>query len=121
MILDKGFLMVCAFIIMTIACGPRNVSLAQDILGEWTIVPLNKENRANLNWIKFHTDKTFDAIVNNDKEVKGDWSTSDITHSLMIKIQNYPLLNGEWGINLQKKTLVLTSKDLSEKMSLSKN
>lgn len=94
----KNLLVIALVSILMLACGKRNASLSQRILGKWEIestTDIDKDQKKySDSWIKFHTNNTFDSVSELFNVTKGEWKVDSEEHTLQLKdSQGHTLLS----------------------------
>jgi len=109
------------------ACGPRNPSLSQLILGQWQINSLeisDDDNTPFVNtegWIKFHTDNTFDSEGEPHGIIDGEWQIDEESEVLSITVNQNLSDKSTWDISVEKKKMEWSNPNLNVSLDLSKS
>lgn len=109
------------------ACGPRNPSLSQLILGKWDIdaIEHNNDTKApfvnSQGWIKFHTDKTFDSHGEPHGIIDGSWEIDEETEVLSITVNQNLSDKSTWDISVEKKKMEWSNPTLDVSLDLTKS
>lgn len=120
-----------AFTVITLAfllsaCGPRNPSLSQLILGKWDIdaFAIAEDNDTPFvnseGWIKFHTDNTFDSEGEPHGIIDGEWEINEETEVLSITVNQNLSDKSTWDISVDKKKMEWSNPTLDVSLDLTK-
>lgn len=109
------------------ACGPRNPSASQLILGKWdidTIELTDDQNAPFVNsegWIKFHTDNTFDSQGEPHGIIDGAWKIDEESEVLSITVNQNLSDKSTWDLSVDKKKMEWFNETLNVTLDLSKS
>lgn len=109
------------------ACGPRNPSLSQMILGKWNIdaIEVIDENITPFvnseGWIKFHTDHTFDSEGEPHGIIDGEWQIDEETEVLSITVNQNLYDKSTWDLSVEKKKMEWSNQTLNVSLDMTKS
>ena len=115
------------------ACGPRNPSLSQLILGKWNIESMNIDNTEDPTredstpfvnsegWIKFHTDKTFDSSGEPLGIIDGEWTIDEESEVLSITVNQNLSDKSTWDISVEKKKMEWSNATLNVSLDMTRS